>query len=315
MFVVPALAGSALPPKGGTTSKVRCSGNRGPNFMPPASPSPGQCAELACLLEVTARKPGNVHPWASFEDVSFLHFVQCAVAIGPILEHAPEKGVGRTVLACVSRCQELVRTNTNLGIVLLLAPLAAVPQGIPLRKGIQSVLSGLTLADSQDVYKAIRLARPGGLGTVREQDVAVEPTLDLQSVMRLAADRDLVARQYANGFQEIFDLGVPALAAAQQSGLNWEHAIIRCHLELMARVPDTLIARKLGVAEAAESARRAAEVLAVGWPRGERSQQLFAQLDTWLRTPGHPRNPGTTADLVTASLFVALRDGTMVLGG
>ena len=279
--------------------------------MSAASLSPGQCAELACLLEVTARKPGNVHRAADFEDVRYIDFVISAVAVGPVLDRAGDWGVGQTVLECVRHTRELVATNTNLGIVLLLAPLAAVPVGLPLREGVAEVLARLTVADAQAVYEAIRLAKPGGLGQATDQDIADEPTQDLVAVMRLAAERDLVARQYANDFREIFEEGVPVLRDSIAAGLDWEQAIIRCHLELMARHPDTLIARKRGQSEAIESARRAAGVQAAGWPCSPESQRLFTELDGWLRAVGHGRNPGTTADLVTASLFVALRNGTI----
>ena len=273
--------------------------------------SPGQCAELACLLEVAARKPGNIHREADFEDVRYVDFVMSAVAIGRVLDRAGDLGVGETVLECVRRTRELTGTNTNLGMVLLLAPLAAVPVGRPLRDGVAEALSRLTEADARAVYEAIRLARPGGMGRVPEEDIANDPTQDLVSVMRLAAERDLVARQYANNFREIFEEAVPVLRDSIASGLDWEQAIIRCHLDLMARHPDTLIARKRGQSEANESARRAAAVLAAGWPSRPESQRLFTELDGWLRAVGHGRNPGTTADLVTASLFVALRNGTI----
>jgi triphosphoribosyl-dephospho-CoA synthase len=271
--------------------------------------SVGQCAELACLLEVTARKPGNVHRGADFEDVRYVDFVVSAVAIAPALNQAEELGVGPTVRECIRRTRDLVGSNTNLGIVLLLAPLAAVPSDQRLAAGIGAVLERLTIADAQAVYEAIRLARPGGLGHVPEQDVAGEPTEHLRSVMQRASQRDLIARQYVNGFQEVFHVGLPILTSPQIESANWEEAIILCHLELMARHPDTLIARKRGELEAAEAARRAADVLVAGWPRADDSRRRFAELDAWLRAVGHERNPGTTADLVTASLFAALREG------
>ena len=273
--------------------------------------SMGQCATLACVLEATARKPGNVHPQAAFYDLRYPDFVSCAIAVGPILEGALANGVGRTVAECVACSRMLVPTNVNLGMILLLTPLAAVADSQSLAAGVLDVLGRLTISDARAVYEAIRLAQPGGLGAVTEQDVAHEPTTDLVGAMRLAADRDMVARQYANGFREVLQEGMPSLVAAQAAGLDWEDAVIRCHLELMARHPDTLIARKLGWDEAQESARRAAEVLAAGWPETEESQRLIFKLDDWLRADGHSRNPGTTADLVAASLFAALREGKM----
>src|SRR5262249_56799570 len=119
------------------------------------------------------------------------------------------------------------------------------------------------------VYEAIRLAVPGGLGSAPEQNLRDEPTKSLVEVMALAADRDLVARQYANGFHELFEEGVSALERGMEQTRSLEGAIIFCHLHLMSTYPDSLIARKRGRSEAEEAARRAGEVLASGWPQGK----------------------------------------------
>jgi triphosphoribosyl-dephospho-CoA synthase len=256
-----------------------------------------ECVQLACVLEATARKPGNVHRYRDFDDVTYLDFILSAAAIAPILDQAPERGVGSVVLDSIHATQRVVTTNTNLGIVLLLAPLAAVPRARDLRGGLAEVLNRLTLDDSRAVFEAIRLANPGGLGYAAQQDVRSEPTLPLKAIMALAADRDLVARQYESGFRDVFEIGVPALTGIAPL----EDAIIHCHLRLLAANPDSHIARRCGEVDAIEASHRAADVLA-----GRLNVDDF---DTWLREDGHYRNPGTTADLVTASLFVALRDG------
>jgi triphosphoribosyl-dephospho-CoA synthase len=175
------------------------------------------------------------------------------------------------------------------------------------------VLNDLDVADSRAVFEAIRLAKPAGLGHVRDQDVAAEPTRPLKEIMALAAERDLVAKQYANDFHEVLMEGVPALRRGMKICGNLEDAIIAAHLELMAHHPDSLIARKCGVAEAEEAGRRAASVLAAGWPDTPAGQGAFRELDAWLRAVGHARNPGTSADLVAASLFAALRQGIITL--
>ena len=131
--------------------------------------------------------------------------------------------------------------------------------------------------------------------------------------MALAADRDLIARQYANGFREVFDDGVPAVLEGLERTGSLEGAIIHAHLHLMARHPDTLIARKRGAAEAEESARRARAVLDAGWPDGREAWAALRRLDAWLRAEGRGRNPGTTADLIAACLFVLLREGRITL--
>jgi triphosphoribosyl-dephospho-CoA synthase len=273
----------------------------------------GLCAQLACIWEATARKPGNVHRFRDFEDCSYLDFLVSAAALAPVLDSAPQRPVGATVLEAVRATRRVAGNNTNLGIVLLLAPLAAVPMEEELRSGLARVLDGLDLADTRAVYQAIRLAAPGGLGRVAQEDVHGEPSQNLRAVMALAAERDLVARQYANGFREVFDEGVPALRLGLERPATLEAAIIRCQLQLLANHADSLIARKQGTAEALEASRQARAVLDAGWPTGSAGAAALAEFDAWLRAVGHSRNPGTTADLVTACLFVALRQHMLTL--
>ena len=269
--------------------------------------SPGQLAQVACILEATARKPGNVHRFRDFDDAHYLDFLLSAAAIAGPLDRAGEVGVGRAILGAVEATRALVATNTNLGMILLLAPLAAVPPGVPLAQGIRDVLASLTVADARHAYRAIRLARPGGLGRSEEgQDVAEEPTVTLLDAMRMAADRDLVARQYATGYADVFGRILPSFRPDRPL----EQAIIAAFLASLAEEPDTLIARKRGEAVAREASRRAGDVLASGWPDDPAPLLAF---DAWLRADGHARNPGATADLVAAGLFAALRDGTIPL--
>jgi triphosphoribosyl-dephospho-CoA synthase len=277
------------------------------------TPSVGLCAQLACLWEATARKPGNVHRFRDFDDASYVDFLTSAAAIAPVLERAADRPIGHTVLEAVRATRAVTATNTNLGVVLLLTPLAAVPRGDDVRSGIQHILASLDVSDARAVYEAIRLAAPAGLGRVAEQDVRTEPTLTLRQVMELAAERDLVARQYARGYFDLFLAGVPALRSGLEQAGTLEGAIVFCHVLLLALNPDSLIARKRGRVEAEEASSRAEAVLQAGPPQGEAFQTALRDLDEWLRAEGRGRNPGTTADLVTACLFVALRDGSIPL--
>jgi triphosphoribosyl-dephospho-CoA synthase len=277
--------------------------------------SAGQLAALACLLEATAPKPGNVHPGARFADMTHLDFVASAIASAPAMDSAVGVSLGQTVLDAVRATRQLVGKNTNLGTLLLLAPLAKVPRGQPLRPGVAEVLAGMNAEDARLVYEAIRLAQPGGLGSAPAADVHDEPPPDLLAAMRLAADRDLVARQYTNAFAEVLDFIVPRLQQGHAAARPLLDAIVYVQLQVMCDYPDTLIARKCGAAVAQESARRAAAVLAAGAP-GELSYvAAMADFDLWLRADGHRRNPGTTADLLAAGLFAALRDGLIDLHG
>jgi triphosphoribosyl-dephospho-CoA synthase len=273
----------------------------------------GLCAQISCICEATARKPGNVHRYRDFADSTYGDFLLSAAAIAPAMTMACQRRVGATVLDAVRATRRVVATNTNLGIVLLLAPLAAVPPDQELRGGVERVLAVLDVEDTRLVYEAIRLASPGGLGQTPEQDVRDEPTQTLRQVMALAADRDWIARQYANGFAEVFDDGVPALLAGLERIGSIEGAIIAAHLHMMAHYPDTLIARKRGWQEAKEATRRARVVLAAGWPHESSSRTLLNDFDAWLRADGQARNPGATADLIAACLFVLVREGRIAL--
>ena len=270
--------------------------------------SVGQCATLACVMEATAPKPGNVHRGCDFEDASYPDFVIAAVSIGPIMDAAVELPLGQIVLSAIETTRQAVATNTNLGTVLLIAPLAKVPRTTPLESGIGEVLGQMTSQDARDVYQAIVRAAPGGLGRAEKDDVAGEPPDDLVAAMRLAADRDMVARQYATNFADVLSVVVPQLAElVREAALPG--AIVRLHLQLMSQFPDSLIARRLGLDVARQAAARAGAVLELGSPGDEAYRQGLSDLDFWLRADGHRRNPGTTADLVAAGLFVALRDG------
>jgi triphosphoribosyl-dephospho-CoA synthase len=275
----------------------------------PTELSIGQCALLACIWEATAPKPGNVHRAADFEDLCYPDFLNAAAVTAPVFQAASSQPLGQAILAAVAATRAAVNTNVNLGAILLIAPLASVPRGQTLSCGIPQVLAGLSAADAQNVYAAIRLARPGGLGQVETHDVNAAPPADLLIAMRAAAERDLVARQYTNDFAQVLDEVVPAIGAGCAAGWPLWQTIVQAHLQLMNRHPDSLIARKCGPEVAAAAAAHAGVVLAAGPPESEAYQDALADLDFWLRSDGHQRNPGTTADLIAAGLFAALRDG------
>ena len=258
-------------------------------------------AQLACVLEASAEKPGNITPRHDFADTSYEDMLRSAIALGPELGRAAERGVGDTVLAAVHATQRVAGANTNLGIALLLAPLARAAQlaGGTLRERAEEVLGALTLDDARGAYAAIRTAGAGGLDEPVEHDVRAEPTIALRDAMAAAAERDSVASEYATGYALTFDLGLPAL----DDGLAPRAATVELFLTLLAAVPDTLIARKRGRAAAEQVSAGAARVLA--------KQATLEAFDASLRRDGNALNPGTTADLVTAVLFVALLEGRL----
>ncbi|MFH0916379.1 MAG: triphosphoribosyl-dephospho-CoA synthase, partial [bacterium] len=274
-------------------------------------------AQLACLFEVNAEKPGNVSRVADFRDARFEDFVASAVAIGPAFQEVAYASVGETILRAMRDTRRFVRTNTNLGMILLLAPLAkaaaADGAGDGLPGALAQVLAGLTAEDASKAYRAIRLAEAAGLGKVDRHDVSQEEVdLTLLEAMLLARDRDSVAREYVTGFQITFGPGYPTLRRTWDEGRRLSECIVQTFLTVLAQVPDTLIARKEGEAAAEKVSWRAQEVLAIGGCFSERGRAELDRFDHELRDERHRLNPGTTADLVAASLFVFLTEGGML---
>ncbi|MGY8766932.1 MAG: triphosphoribosyl-dephospho-CoA synthase [Pirellulales bacterium] len=270
-----------------------------------------QLATLACMLEVSAPKPGNVHRGADFENLTFQDFLTSAIAIGPAMEAASKTTLGDTILRAVTETQALVQTNTNLGIILLLAPLCSVPEDQELSFGIKQVLEQLTADDTAKVYQAIRLAQPGAMGKSEAMDLAESPPEDLLAAMNLSADHDLVAKQYTNQFETVLSEASNWLTEKHLGSLTLSQRIIHTHVRLMSGYPDSLIARKCGADLANKSAAMASRVIESGEPFSEPYLLELSSLDFWLRSDNNQRNPGTTADIVTASLFVALRQGRL----
>jgi triphosphoribosyl-dephospho-CoA synthase len=332
---------------------------RGALREPVAAADVAIAAQLACLLEASAPKPGNVSPGRHFEEVRYEDFLASAAAIGAPLAEAGTRPLGETIHLAIDATARWTRSNTNLGIVLLLAPLARAaivknagagppvednavagppfqggsdvrperpdlhqPDGTTddvvsvvsgfsrtLREEVRRVLDETTVADARQVYAAIRRAAPGGLGRVADQDVADEPTLTLVNVMRLAADRDAIAGEYATAFDTTFQVGAPALDRARRDDLSWDDAIVETFLTLLASAPDTHIARRGGAALAADVSDRARGVLAAGGVRSPEGRDAIARMDRRLRDSRHLANPGTAADLTAAALFVVLLGG------
>jgi len=307
----------------------------------------GRLATLACLREVAAAKPGNVHRGADFEDVTLEDFQTSAVILGQVIDEMAERGVGETILAAIEATQAVTGTNTNLGLALLLVPLAkaaviARPQSdesdpsdaVDLKlaslricsKSMNQVLETLNANDANQVFSAIRAAKPGGMGTVAKGDIndSANSEIGLVAAMTLAADRDLIARQFTNGFEQVLQDALPLLVEGFQRFQRPSSAIVFAHVSLMARFPDSLIQRKCGIKVAEHSQMLAQRALDhfpeltdanSRLPLLDSSESLesywdaVGELDFWLRSDGHRRNPGTTADLIAAGLFVGMFNG------
>ena len=274
------------------------------------------CFLRACELDVAVRKPGNVSRASAGHRMQADMFIASAhAAVGPLFE--PGASVGARIEAAVTATWAVAGCNTNLGILLLCAPIALAVElrpdalaPIALRVSIEAVLTGLDLSDSQAAFRAIARAHPGGLGTAPEQDVHEPPSVDLRAAMALAAPRDSIARQYRDGFADLFDLGLPALGNGFAPGLKGPvtgavtTAVQRLYLTLLGAFPDSHIVRKHGdgVAQIVMTAAQA-------WTARARSGVPlhndcgFIAWDESLKADCI--NPGTTADLTVAALLIA----------
>lgn len=259
----------------------------------------------ACEAELDALKPGNVHRHAAGHGMTVADFVRSAEVSAPHVAD-PWLGVGARVLAAVEATRAACGQNTNLGILLLAAPLAAAAQaGGGLRPALEHVLAGLDHEDAMLAYRAIRLASPGGLGRSDRHDVATEPAVTLLAAMRAAADRDRIARQYVTGFKDVFAIGVATLGRLRRMGWPEPWAMAATYLAFLGAFPDTHIVRKHGLAAATEvrAEGRRLDRLLRGAPDPQAAQADLLASDATLKARGI--NPGTSADLSVASHFAA----------
>lgn len=292
-------------------------------------------AQLACLLEVAAQKPGNVGRYMDFRDTRFEHFLASAVAIeGPIRLAAVRGyragkgsidlgavGIGGLIEGAVDESRRWHRgKNTNLGIAMLLVPLsAACGFGIArretgneaLRRHADALMKATTYEDTLGLYRAIRSLEPSWLGKVARLDVRnkgmdrriMKERLNLYAVMAMTKG-DSIARELTTGFEITFTLGYNTIMQGLEEGGEMGEATVRAFLEILSRYPDSLIARKKGLAAARRVSEEARGVL----EGGLKPEELEA-FDARLRDPDNSLNPGTTADLVASSLMVALLNG------
>ncbi|SDM49640.1 triphosphoribosyl-dephospho-CoA synthase [Methylobacterium phyllostachyos] len=256
----------------------------------------GTLYRAACLAELDALKPGNVHAYAAGHRMVVADFRTSADVSAPALARAGV-GIGTRIRDGVAATLAAVGQNTNLGILLLCAPLAAAAErGVT----VATVLDHLDPADSTAVFAAIRLANPGGLGHADRHDVTADAPASLRDAMAEAADRDRIARAYGTGFTDITAIGLPALMDARAQGLDPTWCTTAIHLAYLRSVPDSHVARKMG-ADIAEDLRREVAAALQDLDLADRPVERLLALDASLKARG--LNPGTSADFTVATLF------------
>jgi len=302
-----------------------------------------KCLELAILFEVSADKPGNVNLITGFEGTRYEHFLASAVAAAPHFELAAERGVavlqkeirvndvelGRIIKDCVADVNAWQRGgNTLLGTVILLSPIA-VAAGmtstkeeyifeIPkLRENLRLVVESTTPEDAVNVYEAIKIAKPSGLGSAPELDVndpnsvntIVKENISLHQVFKIASEYDRVCSEWVNNYPITFDVTYPHLMEQIREVKDLDGGIIHTFLKVLAEYPDTFIARKTGIEKAREVSSRAEKILKLGGLKTSEGREALHEFDRELRKSSNDLNPGTTADIIAASLALAALNG------
>ena len=268
----------------------------------------GQRVCRAILEEASSIKAGNVHPVASFSNMHYRDFQLASEAIGKAIDASIQtRSLGTIVLASVQAMVQTVSVNTSLGTILLMAPMTLCPavwnpQSFP--KSVSRVIQESTPEDCQKIYEAIRIANPGGLGRVESKDVAQAAPVSILQAMQQAASWDDVALQYANGYQQVTQWTLRLIDLSSQHAKRSD-AIRQLQIEILASRPDSLIVRKSGTAVGKQVQDRAADVLQSGPYASPTFEAAWRNFDEYLREDGHRKNPGTIADLIAATVFLA----------
>jgi len=302
-----------------------------------------RCLELAILFEVSAGKPGNVNLIVGFERTRYEHFLASAVAARSYFEWAVERGVevsrgetkigdvglGRIIRDCVVDITAWQGGgNTLLGTVILLSPIAvaagmtSIEEGrvleIPeLRENLRLVVEATTPEDAVDVYEAIRIANPSGLGKAPDLDINDSNSIDrireekvtLYDTFVIASKYDTVCSEWTTNYPITFDVAYPYLMEQIREIEDLSGAIIHTFLKVLAEYPDSFIARKIGIEKAREVSSMAKGVLELGGLETLKGKKKLREFDLELRKPSNLLNPGTTADIIAAALALAILDG------
>jgi triphosphoribosyl-dephospho-CoA synthase len=298
-----------------------------------------RCLELAILLEASAPKPGNVSVTTNFEKTSYNHFLASAVAAASSFETAAQRGisvsqgkigfadvgVGRFIKKCMSGINAWQHGgNTLLGTVILLSPIA-VAAGMTsktdnleiLRKNLKLIVESTTPNDAVNMYAAIEIANPAGLGNAPNLDIndpdsvsrILHDKISLYKVFEIAEKYDTICSEWINNYPITFDLAYPSLAKKLQTMDNSNSATVQTFLEVLAKVPDTFIARKTGIEKSQEISLKARQILNLGGTETALGKRRLKEFDQELRRSRNLLNPGTTADIIAAALALCVLKG------
>lgn len=258
--------------------------------------------------EIEAFKPGNVSVYAEGHGMTVKDFLRSAEVSTSLLCNT-EASLGQRVLESVLATQKAVGCNTNLGMLLLFTPIIMAAESsfkneAELRYNLKSILNRLTRDDAAQVFNAIRIANPGGLGKVESEDVNDAPRCSLVDAMQLASHRDFIALQYTNNFKDVFETGFSTIKSFEKLWNSVKWSSVSCYLMFMSSIADSHIQRKYGV-KIAEKIKIKSEVVAENFFNAsdpKKQLNLIQRFDEELKAENY--NPGTCADLTAASLLI-----------
>lgn len=269
----------------------------------------------ACECDIQAFKPGNVSVYSEGHEMTINDFILSAEVSADLITN-PVYTLGEKIYYAVKATRVAVGCNTNLGIILLCAPLiqAAYRQqsGQKLRDVLEQVLENTTVEDAEWVFKAIALAAPGGLGESKQQDVNETPVVTLTQAMALARDKDRIALQYVTNYKDIFDF---AILRYNDNYFRFEDqawAAVSVFTGLLRRYSDSHIERKYGEKYSKWVLEQIITVddalLSTCSP--EQLIPMLHEVDSAFKEKSI--NPGTTADLTVATVLIVLMEAFSV---
>ena len=233
------------------------------------------------------------------------HFLASAYATAPKLTDSM-LSLGERVLQSVIATRDAVSMNTNLGVILLCAPLAVAAEkasAATLRQTVDEVIRETNVQEAELIFQAIRMAAPSGLSTAKVNDVRKRARQGIYAIMKSAESKDMIARQYVTGFADVFEVGFNEVDEGVAQNLNQRDLAVRIYLGFLSRFLDSHIARQFGRA-AAEDIRSEANLLYAELCKLNSTQLMYDRLmDHDANWKSREVNPGTSADLTVATLF------------
>jgi triphosphoribosyl-dephospho-CoA synthase len=261
---------------------------------------------FSCKKDIELIKPGNVNLLSSHKDTKAQDYLDSAILSSKELFNQ-NYSLGKRILESVNVTRSKVNVNTNLGIILLCAPVIQSYidfNNLDLREGIKKTLSITSIKDTHDLCAAINISSPGGLGDSDMYDTASYPNASIKQIMNYSQEYDRISYQYSHNFSDIFDFIIPKLEFLNQRYESLDISLSLLFIEILAKIPDSHISRKFGDKIAKKTSNNARDLLKI--LDREHDPDYLAKalnnLDYEYKKKGI--NPGTTADLLVASLMI-----------